>query len=159
VNHREASLILLIAPMRHRIRSLIPLRWTSGLAFVAAVLLGACAASNPEATRTRSLLAAAGFHAVKPETPEQREIFAQMPANTLEGGLIGGKQLYSYKDPGKDAVYVGGETEFQQYEVLLAKWKQANATNPDQRMNPRKPMLGQEAFGYRGLWLSQDMNH
>jgi hypothetical protein len=143
--------------MRHRIRSLIPLRRSAGVAL--AILLGACAATNPEATRTRNFLAAAGFHTVKPETSEQREIFAQMPAYTLEGGLIAGKQLYSFKDPGKGAVYVGGETEFQQYEVLLAKWKQANGAHPDQRTNPHKLMLGEQAFGYRGLWLSEDIEH
>jgi len=144
--------------MRYRIRSLILLNRVAGLAVLAALLLGACAAMNPEAARTRGLLTAAGFHTVKPETPEQRGIFSQMPDYTLEGGIISGKQLYSYKDPAKDAVYVGGETEFQQYGVLLAKWKAANQNTAGQNVNPRKFMLGGQAFSQKGLWLSQDMN-
>jgi hypothetical protein len=136
--------------MRLQIRSILPL--------LAAVVLGACASANPEAVRTRNLLTAAGFHTVKPETPEQREIFSQMPAYVLEGGIIQAKQTYSYKDLGKGVVYVGGDTEFQQYEVLLARSKQANGSAPGQNMNPHKAMLGQQAFGYRGLWLSQDID-
>jgi hypothetical protein len=144
--------------MRHRIHSLIPLNLAAGFALLAAVMLSACAATNPEVTRTKSLLAAAGFHTVKPETPEQSAIFSQMPAYALEGGIIQGKQLYSYKDLSKGTVYVGGETEFQQYEVLLAKWKKLNESTHVQNTNLHRNTLGDQAFGNRDLWLNQDMN-
>ena len=142
--------------MRYRIRSFLLLHRSTGLALLGAVLLGACALPNPETIRTRNLLASAGFHPQKPETPEQREIYVQMPAFKLEGGLVHGEQLYSYKVPAEDAVYVGGEAEYQQYERLLSRWKKAEGSALG-----HKSLHGGFAgdpFGQRSYWLQQDLN-
>jgi hypothetical protein len=119
--------------MRHRIRPILSLHYRPGFALLAALLLGACASANTETIRTKNLLAAAGFHTQKPETPSEREIYNRMPAHTLEGGLIRGTQLYTYKYPSEGAVYVGGENEYQQYAHLLAYWKKAG-----EKIMPRK---------------------
>ena len=63
----------------------------------------------PETTPTKFLLVKAGFHKVKPATPEQQGVFAQMPDKALECGLINGTQTYSYKDQREGVAYVGGD--------------------------------------------------
>jgi len=140
--------------MHQRIRHLLPLHYSAAFALLAAVLLGACATPIPETTRTKNLLTSAGFYTRKPETPEQREIYSQMPAYTLEGGLIHGKQLYTYKYPSEGAVYVGGETEFQQYELLLAQWKNA-AGQILSKKNSVERLTFNGSLGDKSYWLQE----
>jgi len=92
----------------------------------------------------------------KPETPEQSEIYSQMPAYTLEGGVIHGEQLYTYKVSSEGAVYVGGETEYRQYQRLLARWKKAKE-NALGRRSIHGGFAG-DPFGQRSYWLEQDLN-
>jgi hypothetical protein len=138
--------------MNHRMPLLLVRCHAIGFALLAAILLGACATSNPESTRTRNLLAASGFHTKKPETPEQRAIFSQMPDYAMQGGLIHGRQLYTYKDPSEGAVYVGGDTEYQQYVRLLAQWKKAGEEIQPGRL-PGRSFEPSEIFGDHRYWM------
>jgi hypothetical protein len=131
--------------MRHRISTFLSL--------CAASLLCACAMLYPETTPTKFLLVKAGFHKVKPATPEQQGVFAQMPDKALECGLINGTQTYSYKDQREGVAYVGGDTEYKEYSRLLTEWNLTHAKAPGQKPNQRATMPGMTPFGGDNFWL------
>ena len=87
------------------------------LVVLAALLLSACATSQPQAD-TVSLLGAAGFRLRTPETAKQREIFASLPAYKVESIVVNGQKYYVYKDEGKGLALVGGEAEYERYRQM-----------------------------------------
>jgi hypothetical protein len=94
---------------------------------VVALLLSACASSQPSAT-TVSLLTSAGFRLRTPETPKQKEIFATLPSYKVESIVVNGRKFYVYKDPEKGAALVGHEAEYQHYRQL-ANQERASAAH------------------------------
>ena len=84
---------------------------------LAALLLSACASSQPQAT-TVSLLGAAGFRLRTPETPKQKEIFARLPSYKVDSLIYEGRKYYVYKDEAKGLALVGSEAEYERYRQL-----------------------------------------
>jgi hypothetical protein len=71
-----------------------------------------------DASNTESLLSAAGFRTRTPSTPKQQALYSQLAPYKLERRTKNGKVLYTYADKQKGIVYIGGETEYQQYKRL-----------------------------------------
>src|ERR1700751_968890 len=90
-------------------------------AVVAVLFVVSCA--EMEATNTKSLLSAAGFHTITPTTPLQKEVYAQMPAYHVERVSTKGKVVYAYKDEKAGIAYVGHEAEYQRYKNLCIQQK------------------------------------
>src|ERR1700755_701352 len=64
---------------------------------------------------TKSLLSAAGFRVRTPETAQQKQIYAALPAYQVERATVKGQTFYVYKDEKAGIAYVGHEMEYQQY--------------------------------------------
>ena len=80
-------------------------------------MLAACASSKPS-PNTVSQLATAGFRLKSPETPQQKEIFAKLPAYKVESIIVKGQTFYVYKDESKGLALVGHEAEYQRYRQM-----------------------------------------
>src|SRR3954462_13044699 len=93
---------------------------------VVALLLSACASSQPSAT-TVSLLGSAGFHLRIPETPKQKEIFATLPSYKIESVIVNNHKYYVYKDETKGMALVGGEPEYHHYLELAREDRASTA--------------------------------
>ena len=74
--------------------------------------------ASMDASNTESLLSAAGFRTRTPSTPKQQALYSQLTPYKLERRTKNGKVLYTYADKQKGIVYIGGETEYQQYKRL-----------------------------------------
>ena len=110
-------------------------------AAVAAVLfLASCA--EMEATNTKSLLSAAGFHSMTPTTALQKQVYAEMPANRVQRISKGNKTIYAFKDEKAGLVYVGHEAEYQRYKNLCIQ----------QRIAQDYYMASSMSYGYYGRW-------
>ena len=82
----------------------------------AAVVLFLAACAEMESSNTKSLLSAAGFRVRTPETPQQKELDAALPAYHVERAKVPGKGVfYVYKDEKAGIAYVGREPEYQHY--------------------------------------------
>ena len=92
---------------------------------LAAMLLSACATSQPSPT-TASLLISAGFRLRIPETPKQKEIFATLPSYKIESVVVNGQKFYVYKDEAKGMALVGHEAEYEHYRQM-AKEERSSA--------------------------------
>ena len=86
-------------------------------AFAISLFLPACATTETT-SNTKSLLLAAGFRVRTPETPQQKEIYASLPAYKVERAARKGKVAYVYKDEKAGVAYVGHEPEYQRYKQL-----------------------------------------
>jgi hypothetical protein len=94
----------------------LPISFTILLLVVALAGFEGCA--SMDASGTESLLSAAGFRSRTPSTPKQQVLYSQMTPYKLERRTKKGKVLYTYADKQKGIVYIGGETEYQQYKRL-----------------------------------------
>jgi hypothetical protein len=86
------------------------------IAFLAIAFLSGCA--SYDAQNKESLLIAAGFRTRTPSTAKQQVMFNRMVPYKLERRIRNGKVLYAYADKQQNIVYIGGETEYQQYKQL-----------------------------------------
>ena len=73
------------------------------------------------ASNKESLLSAAGFRTRTPSTPRRQALYSQLAPYKLERRTKNGKVLYTYADKQKGIVYIGGETEYQQYKRLAVE--------------------------------------
>jgi hypothetical protein len=89
------------------------------LLVVALAAFEGCA--SMDASSTESLLSAAGFRTRAPSTPKQQALYSQATPYKLERRTKKGKVLYTYADKQKGIVYIGGETEYQQYKRLAVQ--------------------------------------
>src|SRR5258708_39819090 len=89
------------------------------LLLVAVAAFEGCASLG--ASNKESLLSAAGFRTRTPSTPKRQALYSQLPPYKLERRTKNGKVLYTYADKQKAIVYVGGETEYQQYKRLAVE--------------------------------------
>ena len=82
-----------------------------------------CAAIQAAETRpTEQLLGAAGFHTEAADTPEKLAELRTLPARKVLPQTRDGKTTYIYQDPTVcHCLYVGGETEYHQYQRLRAE--------------------------------------
>ncbi len=86
------------------------------IALLVIAFLSGCA--SYDAQNKESLLIAAGFRARTPSTAKQQVMFNRMVPYKLERRIRNGKVLYAYADKQQNIVYIGGETEYQQYKQL-----------------------------------------
>lgn len=83
------------------------------------VVLAACATS----TSTENLLTAAGFRTRVADTPKQQALLKSLPVGKISPVQHGGKTLFVYPDPANNAVYVGRQQEYAQFEKLREQRK------------------------------------
>src|SRR5260370_21947892 len=98
-------------PKRHHLSIAI-----SVAAAVAVSFFASCA--EMESNNTESLLSAAGFHMLTPQTAQQKEIYAALPAYKVERATVKGKTFYVFKDEKAGIAYVGHGPEYQKYKDL-----------------------------------------
>jgi hypothetical protein len=117
---------------------------------VALLFLASCA--EMEATNTKSLLSAAGFHTVTPTTALQKQVYAEMPANHVQRISMKGKTIYAFKDEQAGIAYVGHEAEYQRYKNLCIQQQVAQDYYMAQAMDPYYGHRWYGAWGYRSMY-------
>jgi hypothetical protein len=120
-------------------------------AAVATVLFFASCAEM-ETANAKSQLSAAGFHAVTPTTPLQKEVFAKMQANHVQRISMKGKTIYAFKDESAGIAYVGHEAEYQRYVNLCVQQRVAQDYYMAYSMDPYWSGRWYGAYGYRGMY-------
>ena len=60
-----------------------------------------------------------------PDTPKQKEIFANLPAYKVASVVVNGRKFYVYKDEAKGMALVGGEAEYQRYRELARQERES----------------------------------
>src|SRR4051794_26302593 len=88
------------------------------LACLTSALFGLAGCAEMESGNTKSLLSAAGFHTLTPQTAQQKEIYAALPAYKVERATVQHKVFYVFKDEKQGIAYVGHEAEYQRYRQL-----------------------------------------
>jgi alkylated DNA repair dioxygenase AlkB len=88
------------------------------LVVAGSAMLGLAGCAGLGSSNTESLLSAAGFRAATPQTPQQKEIYATLPAYKVHRATVNGKTFYVFKDAKNGVVYVGHEPEYQRYQQL-----------------------------------------
>ena len=117
-----------------------------------AALLFVASCAEMEATNTKSLLSAAGFHTVTPTTPRQKEVYAKMEANHVQRISMKGKTIYAFKDEKAGIAYVGHEAEYQRYKNLCIQQRVAQDYYMAYSMDPYYGHRWYGAWGYRQMW-------
>ena len=107
--------------------------------------LGGCASAN--AGSTESLLSAAGFVARTPQTPKQKQLYADAPAYKVQRVTYKGKVFYAYKDEAKGVAYVGTEAQYQQYKALAIQQNIAQENYQAAEMNQQAAWDWYGAYG------------
>ena len=99
-----------------------------------------------------NLLTDAGFHARKPETPEQRLLYAVAPSYRVLKAGTPWENFYVYKDEGNGMAYVGDEVDYQRYRRLAAQegYRYGFYLAKDMELDPA--WRWSEAFGVRHVW-------
>ena len=120
------------------------------LSTVALFGLGGCASA--EKANTESLLSAAGFRVRTPETPKQKEIYAQLTPSKLARATVNGKVFYVYKDEPKGTALVGREAEYQRFRELAIRQRIAQDYYMAAEMNRATAQGWYGAWGPRGYW-------
>ncbi len=95
---------------------------------------------------TTSLLSAAGFHVVTPQTPKQQQLYASLPPYQVEHATVKGKSFFVYKDEKAGVAYVGHQPEYQRYQQLCIQQQIAQNYYMAAEMNRTA------AFGWYGAW-------
>ena len=134
--------------MKHKLVSSDMISMFAALAAVA--LLAGCA--GVEATNTKSLLSAAGFHVRTPQTPLQKEIYAQLTNHKVARITYKGKTAYVFKDESEGNAYVGREQEYQRYQQLCIQQRIAQDYYMAYQMNNAYAYRYYGAWGYRGWY-------
>ena len=105
-----------------------------------------------ESNNTKSLLSAAGFHALRPQTAQQKEIYAALPAYKVERATVKGKTFYVFKDEKAGIAYVGHEPEYQKYKDLCIRQRIAQDYYMAASMDRHYAGRWYGAWGPRGMW-------
>src|SRR5262245_48847167 len=70
-------------------------------------------------TRSKEdMLSAAGFKRVPANTPQRQADLASLPADKLTPVQRDGKQYYVFPDPKRNALWVGQDAQYQEYQTL-----------------------------------------
>jgi hypothetical protein len=70
-------------------------------------------------SRVEGLLSAAGFQIRTGPDAERQMLYLRAAPSTLERHTANGEVVYTYADPRAGFVYIGGQTEYQQFKRLL----------------------------------------
>jgi len=132
-----------------------PKRHHLSIAFVVAAaaagsFLASCA--EMESNNTKSLLSAAGFHTLTPQTPLQKQVYAALPADKVERATVKGKTFYVFKDERAGIAYVGHEPEYQKYKELCIQQRIAQDYYMAASMDRYYAGRWYGAWGRRGMW-------
>jgi hypothetical protein len=122
-----------------------------GLVLTILTLIGFTGCASLESGDTEQLLSAAGFRSRTPTTPKQQELFAAMTPYKLERRTVQGKVLYTYADPKRNLVFIGGETEYQAYTRLGLQQEIAQSNLAAAEMN-QDAAMDFDAWGPWGMW-------
>jgi hypothetical protein len=114
------------------------------LSAAATWLVAGCASAG--SSNTTSLLSAAGFHVHTPQTPKQQQLYAALPAYTVERATMKGHVFYVYKDEKAGVAYIGREPEYQRYQQLAIQQQIA------QNYYTAVAMDRAAAYGWYGAW-------
>jgi hypothetical protein len=104
------------------------------------------------ASDTESLLSAAGFRTRTPSTPKQQALYSQLTPYKLERRTKNGKVLYTYADKQKGIVYIGGESEYQQYKRLALQRSIAQSQLEAAEINETASLNWGPDWGPWGIW-------
>ena len=118
---------------------------------------GSCLAGPTEIPRVGdNLFTAAGFQTRKPETPEQRLLYATAPSYRVLRAGTPWQSFYVYKDEGAGLAYVGDEVDYQRYRRLAAQEGYAYGFSfaKDMELDPAWRLS--EAFGVRHVWTCRN---
>ena len=105
-----------------------------------------------ESNNTKSLLSAAGFHTLTPQTAQQKEIYAALPADKVQRVTVKSRTAYVFKDEKAGIAYVGHEAEYQRYTNLCIQQRIAQDYYMATAMDPYWSHRWSRAWGYRGMW-------
>lgn len=118
-------------------------------ALLALISLSGCASLG--SGDTEQLLSAAGFRSRTPTTPKQIEIFNSLPPYKVERRVVQGKVLYTYADPKRNLVFIGGEKEYQEFRRLGIQ-QQISMNNLAAAQINQSTALSMDAWGPWGMW-------
>jgi hypothetical protein len=116
---------------------------------LALIVLSGCASMG--SGDTEQLLSAAGFQSRTPTTPKQIEIFNSLPPYKVERRNVKGKVIYTYADPKRNLVFIGGEAEYQQY-TKLGLQQQIAMNNLAAAQINQSTAMSMDAWGPWGMW-------
>jgi len=119
---------------------------------VAAVTLFVAGCAEMGSGNTTSLLSAAGFHAVTPQTPKQQQLYAALTPYTVQHATAKGRSFYVYKDEKAGVAYVGHQAEYQRYQQLCVQQQIAQNYYMAAEMNRAAAFGWYGAWGPRALW-------
>lgn len=89
------------------------------LAVVAMLGVGCAAIQRNQATETERILTSAGFQTWPTDTRERQDDLRSLPPHRLVKRTEDGRSVYLYADPDYcRCLYVGGESEYSEYERL-----------------------------------------
>src|SRR4051812_48098331 len=87
----------------------------NALLTITALLALATGCSTPG---KENMLSAAGFKMVPADTAQQQQQLNTLPADKISAAQRDGTVYYTFPDPKKKVLYVGGESEYQKYKQL-----------------------------------------
>jgi alkylated DNA repair dioxygenase AlkB len=132
-------------PKRHQLSIVIIVAAAAAVSFFAS-----CA--EMESNNTKSLLSAAGFHTLTPQTAQQKEIYVQLEPYRVARVTAKGKTAYVYKDEKAGLAYVGHEAEYQRYKNLCIQQRIAQDYYMATTMDPYWSNRWYGAWGYGRMW-------
>jgi len=111
----------------------------AGLFLVFAI--GCSSTANQE-----NMLSAAGFKRVPADTPQRQAHLQSLPADRITPVQRDGVTYYTYPDPKQNVLYVGQESQYQEYRRLRLQKQMA-----DERLEAAQ-MNQDNAWGVWGPW-------
>jgi len=84
--------------------------------------MAGCATTPIASTQDKAnMLVAAGFKTISPKTAEQQQRLQQLQTGQVAQIQKNGRTYYIVADPTQNVVYVGGPTEYQNYQQMRAQ--------------------------------------
>jgi hypothetical protein len=106
-------------------------KWTKpvplSLATFAVLAIVALAPGCAFSRNTEYLLSVAGFKLVPADTPQRQTDLADLPTDQITRTLLDGVPCYLFPDPENNALYVGRQAQYDQYQKLFLQHQLAQA--------------------------------
>ncbi len=122
-----------------------------GIVLTLLAIFGFAGCASLESGNTEQLLSAAGFRSRTPTTPKQLEMFAAMPPFKMERRTVNGKVVYTFADPKRNLVFIGGEAEYQRY-TQLGLQQEISMNNLAAAQMNQAAAMNMDAWGPLGMW-------
>ena len=114
-------------------------------------LMAGCATTQTSTQDKRDMLVAAGFKTVTPKTPAQQQKLQQLQTGHVAQIQKNGKTYYIVADPSQNVVYVGGPTQYQQYQQIRAQRQLAQDNLQTAEMAYTDDMMRWDTWGGWGV--------